>query len=159
LATLLIAYGGLVPMSKPPRLTFGTVFSIRNVTSFAPFKENFMLNLMPHGICLSSSPQIIALIVASNFAIVVAYSVIPMVLGVLLFRHRMPMPTIITLFGVFIAGCGATHAMDIVTMYVGGNWYWLQVTALAITAVASRTTSAVLMDVLLRPDRWIPSNG
>jgi hypothetical protein len=84
---------------------------------------------------------------------------IPIVLAVLLFRYRMPMPTIITLFCVFIAGCGATHAMDIVTMYVGGNWYWVQVVALAITAVASLTTSAVLMDVLLRPDRWIPSNG
>jgi hypothetical protein len=96
-----------------------------------------MFSLLPHGVCLSSSPEIIALIVASNLGIVVAYFTIPAVLGVLLFRHRIPMPVITALFGVFIAGCGATHVMEIVTMYVGGNWYWLQVAALCVTAIAS----------------------
>jgi hypothetical protein len=115
-----------------------------------------MLTLVPHGICLSSSPEIIALIVVSNFGIALAYFAIPMILMVLLLRYRIPMPTIITLFGVFIAGCGASHVMDIVTMYVGGDWYWLQVAVLAVTAVASLTTSVVLTDILLRPARWIP---
>jgi hypothetical protein len=46
--------------------------------------------------------------------------------------------------------------MDIVTMYLGGNWYWAQVAVLLITAAASLTTSAVLIDVLLRPNRWFP---
>ena len=118
-----------------------------------------MLNLIPHGICLSSSPEIIALIVASNFGIVLAYFAIPAILAILLLRHMIPMPVIITLFCVFIAGCGASHAMDIVTMYVGGNWYWVQVVILGITAVASLTTSAVLIDVLLRPDKWVPHSG
>jgi hypothetical protein len=65
-------------------------------------------------------------------------------------------PVIKALFGVFIIGCGATYVMDIVTMYLGGNWYWAQVAVLLITAVASLTTSAVLIDVLLRPNRWFP---
>jgi two-component system NtrC family sensor kinase len=129
-------------------------------TSYVPDQqENVMFNLVPHGICLSSSPGIIALLVAANFGIVLAYFAIPAILAILLFRHRIPMPTIITLFCVFIAGCGASHAMDIVTMYVGGNWYWVQVVVLAITAVASLTTSAVLMDVLLHLDKWIPRGG
>lgn len=118
-----------------------------------------MMNLVPHGICLSSSPEIIALIVASNFGIALAYFVIPVVLAVLLFLYRIPMPTIITLFCVFITGCGTSHVMDIVTMYVGGAWYWVQAAVLIVTAVASLTTSVVLMDVLLRPDRWVPQHG
>jgi hypothetical protein len=113
-------------------------------------------SLLPHGMCLSSSPEIIALIVAGNLGIALAYFVIPVILAILLFSWRVPMPTVITLFGVFIAGCGASHVMEIVTMYVGGDWYWLQVVALGITAIASLTTSAVLIDVLFRPHRWIP---
>jgi hypothetical protein len=67
-----------------------------------------------------------------------------------------PVPVMKTLFGVFIIGCGGTYVMDIVTMYLGGNWYWAQVAVSLITAVASLTTSAVLIDVLLRPNRWFP---
>ena len=118
-----------------------------------------MFDLPPHGICLSSSPEIIALIVASNFGIAVAYFTISIILAIVLFRYRIPMPTIITLFCVFIAGCGGSHIMDIVTMYAGGNWYWVQVAALAVTAVASLTTSAVLIDALLRPDQWTSQNA
>jgi hypothetical protein len=118
-----------------------------------------MLNLVPHGICLSSSPEIIALIVVADFGIALAYFAIPALMGILLFRYRIPMPTIITLFCVFIAGCGGTHVMDIITMYVGGDWYWIQVAVLIVTAVASLTTSVVLTDILLRPARWIPHHG
>ena len=118
-----------------------------------------MLNLLPHGICLSSSPEIIALMVAANFGIALAYCAIPVILLMLLARYRTPMSTVTTLFCVFIAGCGTSHVMDIVTMYVGGSWYWVQAVVLSITAVASLTTSAVLIDVMLRPDRWVPQNG
>ena len=118
-----------------------------------------MFDLLPHGICLSASPEIIALMVTANFGIALAYCTIPVILLVLSIRFPTPMPAVTSLFCVFIAGCGTTHLMDIVTMYVGGNWYWLQAGVLSITAVASLTTSAVLIDVLLRPGKWVPQNG
>jgi hypothetical protein len=111
-------------------------------------------DLIPHEICLASSPEIIGLIVFSNFSIALADFVIPSILAIGLWRCRMPVPAIIALFGVFIAGCGGTHVMEIVTMYLGGGWYWGQVTVLLIAAAASLTTSAVLVDVLLRPNKW-----
>jgi len=115
-----------------------------------------MSDLIPHGVCLASSPEIIGLIVFSNFSIALAYFVIPGILAIAVSRFRMPAPAIKALFGVFITGCGGTYVMDIVTMYLGGGWYLGQVAVLLITSVASLTTSAVLVDVLLRPNRWFP---
>ena len=41
--------------------------------------------------------------------------------------------------------------MEIVTMYLGGRWYWRLVVALVITAIANVTTSAVLVEGLPHP--------
>jgi len=57
------------------------------------------------------------------------------------------------------AGCGGTYVMEIVTMYLGGRWYWGQVVVLVITAIASLTTSAVLGEALLRPHKWVRQDG
>jgi len=105
-----------------------------------PTKRQIMSDLIPHGVCLASSPEIIALIVFSNFSIALAYFAIPSVFAIGVSCFRTPVPVIKALFGVFIIGCGGTYIMDIVTMYLGGNWYWAQVAVLLITAVASLTT-------------------
>ena len=118
-----------------------------------------MFILIPHGICLSSSPQVIALIVASNIGIVVAYLAMPIIFAILLFRYRIRLRIVLTLCCAFITGCGASHVMDIVTMYAGGNWYWVQAVTLAFTAVMSLTTAAVMLDLVLRPNFWISQNG
>ncbi len=118
-----------------------------------------MSNLLPHGICLASSPEIIGLIVFANFTIALTYFMIPSILAISLWRFRMPLPAIIALFNVFIAGCGGTRVMEIVTMYLGGRRYSGQVAVLVITAIASLTTSTVLVDVLPRPHKWIPQDG
>ena len=115
-----------------------------------------MSDLIPHGVCLASSPEIIALIVFSNFSIALAYFAIPSIFAIGVSCFRTPVPVIKALFGVFIIGCGGTYVMDIVTMYLGGNCYGAQVAILLITAAANLTTSAVLIDVLLRPNRWFP---
>ena len=81
-----------------------------------------MSDLIPHGVCLASSPEIIGLIVFSNFSIALAYFAIPSFLAIGVSRFRTPVPVIKALFGVFIIGCGGTYVMDIVTMYLGGNW-------------------------------------
>ena len=115
-----------------------------------------MSDLIPHGVCRASSPgnhcadRLFQLQYRFSVLRDSEYS-----------RDRSvafstPMPVIKALFGVFFIGCGGTYVMDIVTMYLGGNWYWAQVALLIITTVASLTTSAVLIDVLLRPNRWFP---
>jgi hypothetical protein len=115
-----------------------------------------MSDLIPHEVCLASSPDIIGLIIFSNFSIALACFVIPSILAIAVSRFRMHVPAIKALFAVFITGCGGTYVMDIVTMYLGGSWYWGQVTVLLITAAASLTVLAVLLDVLLRPNKWFP---
>jgi hypothetical protein len=66
---------------------------------------------------------------------------------------------IIAFLGVFIAGCGGTRVMEIVTIYLGGHRYWGRVAVLVITTIASLTTSAVLVDVLPHPHKWVPQDG
>ena len=54
---------------------------------------------------------------------------------------------------------GGTYVMEIVTMYLGGRWYWRQVVALVITAIANVTTSAVLVEDLPHPHKWVQQDG
>jgi hypothetical protein len=44
-------------------------------------------------------------------------------------------------------------------MYLGGRWYWRQVVALVITVIANVTTSAVLVEGLPHPHKWVPQDG
>jgi hypothetical protein len=78
-----------------------------------------MSDLIPHDICLALSPEIIGEIAFAIFGIALVYFVIPSILAISLRCFRMPVPAIIALFGVLIAGCGGTHVMEIVTMYLG----------------------------------------
>ena len=52
-----------------------------------------MSELIPHGVCLASSPEIIGLIVFSNFSIALAYFAIPSILaiGVSRFGRQCPL--------------------------------------------------------------------
>ena len=52
-----------------------------------------MSDLIPHGVCLASSPEIIGLIVFSNFSIALAYFAIPSFLAIGVSRFRTPVRT------------------------------------------------------------------
>ena len=110
-------------------------------------------DLEPHGICLASSPDIVGMLVFSDFCIALAYFIIPAILFAAV--RRTPAPTLFTLFGIFIFGCGLSHVMDVVTMFFGDGWYWRQAAVLVITACASLTTAAVLVDAFLHPENWL----
>jgi hypothetical protein len=98
--------------------------------------------LAPHAICLSAEPLLISLLVAFNLGIAIAYFIIPIAMLVY-FRLRPMMLTY--LFAAFIFGCGLTHVMQVLTMYIGGETYWLEAIACGITVVASSATAIVLM--------------
>ncbi|WP_149537527.1 PAS domain-containing sensor histidine kinase [Siccirubricoccus phaeus] len=105
--------------------------------------------MAPHGVCLLWQPELIWLHVVSDGAIALAYWSIPLVLVVLLLRRRdLVFPWAIGLFAAFILLCGATHAMDIWTLWHPD--YAVQGVLKAVTAAVSVATAIALWPLLPR---------
>ena len=102
--------------------------------------------------CLSAEPLLIWLLVIFNAGIALAYFIIPVAL-LAYFKVERP-PTIIYLFAAFILGCGATHVMQVVTMYVGGASYWLDTLFCGATFIFSACTAMVLLTQGPSIKRW-----
>ncbi|QGM45318.1 hybrid sensor histidine kinase/response regulator [Methylocystis heyeri] len=95
---------------------------------------------LPHGLCFGWDPSLILLHVASDTVIVLSYFAIPaLILAYQYKRRSADNSAIIVLFASFIAACGVTHALNIVTI-----WYpiflWSGAVK-AITAVISLATA------------------
>jgi two-component sensor histidine kinase len=102
---------------------------------------------MPHGHCYLWNPALIGLHVISDGLITLAYLSIPFTLVYLARKRRdIPFNGMFFSFGMFIVACGATHAMEVLTLWT--PWYWLSGTIKAITAVASITTAVLLVRIL-----------
>jgi signal transduction histidine kinase/CheY-like chemotaxis protein len=98
----------------------------------------------PHGYCLLWNRWLISLHVLSDAIIGLSYVGISATLVYLLRRGRreLPFAPIFLAFGVFILACGATHFIDIYTLWVPR--YWLQGYVKAVTAAASLGTAISL---------------
>src|SRR2546421_5903395 len=98
----------------------------------------------PHGECLLWLPSLITLFVGSDTSIGLAYVSISATLIYLVYRarHTMPFQWIFVSFGIFIVACGATHFVDVLTLWV--PVYWLEGTVKLLTALASVTTALAL---------------
>lgn len=101
-------------------------------------------SFMPHGHCYLWRPDILWTHVISDAVIGIAYYVIPIVLGILIYKRKdaLPHKEVFALFMAFIFFCGTTHFVQI---YV--TWYplyeyqgWLK----ALTAFISLLTAIVL---------------
>jgi PAS domain S-box-containing protein len=104
---------------------------------------------MPHGHCFLWQPGVVWLHVVSDALITLAYATIPITLIYFMRRRRdVPFQWVFACFGVFIIACGATHAMDIWTLWVPR--YWLAGAIKAVTAVASVTTAILLVRMVPR---------
>jgi diguanylate cyclase (GGDEF)-like protein/PAS domain S-box-containing protein len=99
--------------------------------------------LTPHGFCLAWDPALIWLHAASDAVIGIAYFSIPVAL-IWLVRRRSDLNFgwIITLFAVFILGCGTTHWMSILTLWIPA--YGAAGVAKALTAIVSAATAVAL---------------
>lgn len=101
-------------------------------------------NFMPHGHCYLWRPDILWTHVISDFVIGVAYTLITLILGILLYKRRkgLPYKDIFGLFMAFIFFCGTTHFVAIyVTWYPAYEYQgWLK----ALTAFTSILTAIVL---------------
>ena len=112
-------------------------------------RKLFSSDFMPHGYCYLWKPEIVWLHAASDGAIALSYLFIPLALVYFVRKRRdLPFHWVFFMFGVFILGCGATHAMEIWTLWHGT--YRLAGVIKAITAGASVATAAALVPMIPR---------
>jgi signal transduction histidine kinase len=104
----------------------------------------------PHGDCLLWLPGLITLYVGSDTLIGLAYVSISVTLIYLVHtaRRTIPFQWVFVAFGIFIIACGATHFLDVLTLWV--PVYWLQGTVKLLTALASVTTALALPPLVPR---------
>lgn len=106
-------------------------------------------NLTPHGFCLLWEPGLIWLFAISDGLIALAYFSIPLALVIIGQRRAdLVFRPLLWLFAAFILLCGATHWLDVVTLWK--PLYGVQGIVKAATAIVSLGTSIALW-------WWLPS--
>jgi PAS domain S-box-containing protein len=114
-------------------------------------------DFMGHGYCYLWKPDIIWLHAVSDGLIALAYYVIPVALVYFVRKRRdLPFHWMFFMFGIFIFGCGTTHAMEVWTLWHGT--YRLAGVIKALTAVASMATAVALVPLISRA-LLLPSPG
>lgn len=99
---------------------------------------------MPHGHCYLWRPEIVWLHVISDGLVAVSYTTIPFTLYSFARRRKdLPFNWMFLCFAIFIIACGATHYMEIVTLW--DPMYRLSGVIKAITAAASVPTAILLV--------------
>jgi two-component system cell cycle sensor histidine kinase/response regulator CckA len=103
---------------------------------------------MPHRYCYAEVPSLVFLHLTTDTLIGVSYTVISITLAYLVYRARRDIPFhwIFLAFGLFIVACGATHFMEVLTLWKAT--YWLAGYVKLVTATASVATAAVLPFVI-----------
>ena len=109
----------------------------------------FSSDFMPHGYCYLWNPGLVWLHVVSDALVALAYFSIPATLIYFIRKRRdLPFNWMFVSFGIFILACGATHAMEVWTLWHGT--YWLSGAIKAITAMASVPTAILLVQLVPR---------
>ena len=102
---------------------------------------------MPHGYCYLWRPDLISLHVVSDSLIALAYLSIPVTLAYFIRKRKdVPFNWMFVLFGVFILACGATHLMEVWTLWHAT--YWLSGYVKLVTALASVPTAILLVGLM-----------
>src|SRR5215510_124986 len=132
--------------------TLGALLIAVTVLTLARFGERLVSvqGLLPHGHCYLWRPGLVWLHVGSDTLIGLAYVAISLTLGYLVLRSRghVPFHWVLLAFGVFIIACGATHFMEVWTLWVPR--YWLSGAVKAITAGVSVVTAVALPPLVPR---------
>ncbi|MFZ2855684.1 MAG: ATP-binding protein [Rhodocyclaceae bacterium] len=102
---------------------------------------------MPHGHCYLWTPELLWLNIAADSIIALAYMSIPVTLIYFIRKRKdLPFNWMFGAFGIFILACGATHLMDIWTIW--NPAYWLAGSIKAVTAMASIVTAVLLVKLV-----------
>src|SRR5579864_7358424 len=114
---------------------------------------------MPHGMCYRWDPGLIRLHLVSDLLIGLSYVAISLGLAFFVRRARkdVPFSWIFLGFGVFILACGATHFMEVWTLWT--PVYWLAGAVKVVTAAASVVVAIVLPPLLPKSLALIRSAG
>jgi signal transduction histidine kinase len=126
------------------RLITATVMTIALLSGIAIWAQSsFGRNLLPHAFCITGSEPLLVLHVVGDSLIAFSYLLIPWAL-LNFFRQRQDVPFgwITWLFGAFILACGATHAVEVWTLW--SPVYWYAGVLKAFTAAVSLATAWVL---------------
>lgn len=100
--------------------------------------------LLPHGFCISWSPQILWTHVISNAVIAIAYFSIPFVLGYIAYKRKdFNFRPALILFSGFIISCGLTHLIAIIMVWK--PVYIFDNVIMVITAILSLGTAIYLL--------------
>ena len=102
----------------------------------------------PHGYCYLWQANLVGAHVISDGLIGISYIAISATLIYLVWRGRqlLPFSWIFVAFGLFIVACGATHLVEIWTLWT--PVFWLSADVKIVTAVASVATAVVLPPLL-----------
>jgi PAS domain-containing protein len=104
---------------------------------------------MPHGFCYLWNAKLVWLHVVSDSLIALAYLFIPITLVYFIRKRRdLPFNWMFVCFGLFILACGATHAMEVWTLWHAD--YWLSGAVKAFTALVSVPTAILLVRMIPR---------
>lgn len=104
-------------------------------------------DFMPHGFCYSWNAGLVWLHVISDSLIALSYLSIPVTLVYFIRKRRdLPFNWMFVAFGVFILACGATHVMEVWTLWHAT--YWLSGAVKVVTAIASLTTAVLLVKLV-----------
>ncbi len=110
------------------------------------FSRNLLANdFLPHQYCLAGNRALLWTHAIADFTIGTSYVVISGAMLWLL-RHakgKLPFPGIFWAFGTFITSCGATHYLEVVTLWT--PLYWLSGVSKVLTGVASVGTCFLLI--------------
>ena len=110
-------------------------------------EQLFSSDFMPHGYCYLWKPGLVWLHVLSDTFIALAYFSIPVTLVYFIRRRRdLPFHWMFVSFGMFILACGATHTMEVWTLWHGT--YWLSGAVKVVTAMASVPTAILLVQII-----------
>jgi PAS domain S-box-containing protein len=105
---------------------------------------------LPHAVCYLWDQGLLALHAGTDIIIGLSYLGISATLVLLVYRGRrdIPFQSMFLAFGAFIVACGATHFMEVWTLWEPR--YWLSGTVKLVTAVASVATALVLPPLVPR---------
>ena len=138
----------MVQLSRPTGVVVGLGLTAAAIAALMLGQRGTPGSLLPHGYCFTWNPALLWTHVISDSLISAAYVTIPFALLYLVRRRTdIPFDWIVMLFAIFIVSCGATHAIEVWTVWHPD--YWLSAVVKVITAIASLLTAGVL--VMLMP--------
>ena len=97
---------------------------------------------MPHGHCYLWMPSLVWTMVITDTLIGVAYVSISLSLYTLVKKIKIPFHAVFLAFGLFIFACGATHFVEVYTLWTPA--YWFAGLIKVVTAIASVATAISL---------------